>query len=39
MLASFGTFNPDKRDLNAIGDLRARASELVDIVGYNRGAR
>lgn len=39
VVASFGTFNPDKRDLNAIGDLRARASELVDIVGYNRGAR
>ncbi len=39
VVASFGTINPDPRDLNVIGDLRTRASELVDIVGYNQGAR
>ncbi|MGB1160953.1 MAG: extracellular solute-binding protein [Alphaproteobacteria bacterium] len=39
IVASFGELNADPRDLNAIGDLRARASELVDIVGYNDGPR
>lgn len=39
IVASFGELNADPRDLNAIGNLRARASELVDIVGYNDGPR
>jgi iron(III) transport system substrate-binding protein len=39
IVASFGELNADPRDLNAIGALRARASELVDIVGYNDGPR
>lgn len=39
IVASFGELNADPRDLNAIGTLRARASELVDIVGYNDGPR
>mgnify|MGYP001552194123 CR=1 FL=1 len=39
IVASFGEIKPDDRDLNVVGNLRARASELVDIVGYNDGAR
>lgn len=39
LVASFGAINPDPRDLNVIGNLRARASELVDEVGYNQGAQ
>jgi iron(III) transport system substrate-binding protein len=39
IVASFGELKADPRDLNAIGSLRARASELVDIVGYNDGPR
>ncbi len=38
-VASFGDINPDSRDLNVIGNLRGRASELVDVVGYNQGAQ
>lgn len=37
IVTSFGAINPDPRDLNIIGNLRARASELVDMVGYNQG--
>jgi iron(III) transport system substrate-binding protein len=39
IVKSFGEMNPDSRDLNIIGKLRTRASELVDIVGYNDGPR
>ena len=39
VVASFGELRADQRDLNAIGALRARASELVDIVGFNDGPR
>ena len=39
IVASFGEMKPDTRDLNRVGGLRTRASELVDIVGYNDGPR
>ena len=39
IVASFGEMKPDTRDLNRVGSLRTRASELVDIVGYNDGPR
>ena len=35
--ASFGTFKPDSLSISRIGKLRAKASALVDKVGYNNG--
>ena len=35
--ASFGTFKADGLSLATIGELRKKASELVDKVGYNNG--
>ena len=35
--ASFGKFNPDNLSVAKIADLRKKASELVDKVGYNNG--
>jgi len=35
--ASFGKFKPDSMSIAKIGELRKKASELVDKVGYNNG--
>ena len=35
--ASFGKFKPDSMSVARIGELRKKASELVDKVGYNNG--
>ncbi len=34
---SFGSFKPDSLSVAKIGELRKKASELVDKVGYNDG--
>ena len=35
--ASFGAFKPDALSVSKIGQLRGKASEMVDRVGYNNG--
>jgi len=35
--ASFGKFKPDSLSVAKVGELRKKASELVDKVGYNNG--
>ncbi|SDQ71095.1 Fe(3+) ABC transporter substrate-binding protein [Pseudovibrio sp. Tun.PSC04-5.I4] len=37
LVASWGSFNPDKVALNEIAAQRAKASELVDLVGFDNG--